>query len=251
MGSDYEAEVAAAVTRFLADVERLAQHHRDRLMSTIAPSLAVTTAPSPVRGRPAASAVRAQPTRAVAATAATPTRPPKASSAKVTASRAAQTTTTASEATPPRRRTAPTSTGPTPDAPPPVNTPPEPATPIVVTSDAPPPASPPPTNSSPVVEPPATDAPVIAAPVLVVPSPVPEPDRPPTVRGVVKWFNVDRGYGFIQGADGRDAFVHVRALDGFQALAEGQPVEYTVTLTRKGLQAVSVARPKASARGSR
>ena len=108
--------------------------------------------------------------------------------------------------------------------------------------------------------------PVIAAPAVApteqaAPTPVPEPNQhvatvPKTVngeicRGVVKWFDSYRGYGFIQGADGRDAFVHQTALAGFGALAEGQPVEYVAQRTRKGLQAVSVARPSASARGSR
>jgi CspA family cold shock protein len=108
-----------------------------------------------------------------------------------------------------------------------------------------------------VVEAPVVEAPAIASPVQVAPAPMAEPDLSAApapkeqegelCRGVVKWFDTYRGYGFIQGTDGRDVFVHQSALNGFGALAEGQAVEYTVQWSHKGLQAVSVARPNAGA----
>lgn len=60
--------------------------------------------------------------------------------------------------------------------------------------------------------------------------------------GTVKWFSQSKGYGFIRGDDGRDAFVHQSAIatPGFRSLAEGQAVEYEVQHTAKGLQAVQV-----------
>ena len=50
------------------------------------------------------------------------------------------------------------------------------------------------------------------------------------VVGTVKWFNTDRGYGFIAPEQGKDVFVHVSALEagGLQALTEGQRVEFEV-----------------------
>lgn len=60
-------------------------------------------------------------------------------------------------------------------------------------------------------------------------------------KGVVKWFNNRRGYGFID-RQGEDVFVHYRAIqgDGFKTLKEGQEVEFTITSGEKGLQAESV-----------
>jgi len=60
--------------------------------------------------------------------------------------------------------------------------------------------------------------------------------------GVVKWFNNARGFGFIQREDGRDVFVHYRAIrgEGYRSLNEGQTVEYTAVEGDKGLQAEDV-----------
>ena len=60
--------------------------------------------------------------------------------------------------------------------------------------------------------------------------------------GTVKWFNNQKGYGFISDAEGYDVFVHYSGLnmDGFKTLEEGQEVEYEVTDGAKGPQAVNV-----------
>jgi len=63
------------------------------------------------------------------------------------------------------------------------------------------------------------------------------------VTGKVKWFNENKGYGFIERDDGSgDVFVHYSAVqgDGFKTLAEGQKVEFEVADTDKGPQANSV-----------
>ena len=67
-------------------------------------------------------------------------------------------------------------------------------------------------------------------------------------RGTVKWFSDAKGYGFIQGDDGRDVFVHYSAIasTGFRTLAQGQAVEYDVQQSAKGLQAVDVTHPGVS-----
>lgn len=61
-------------------------------------------------------------------------------------------------------------------------------------------------------------------------------------QGTVKWFNGQKGYGFIEQADGsKDVFVHVNELAaGVHSLNEGQAVEYDVTQGQKGPQAVNV-----------
>jgi cold shock protein len=68
------------------------------------------------------------------------------------------------------------------------------------------------------------------------------PRRLAMVVGTVKWFNTDRGYGFIAPEQGKDVFVHVSALEasGLQALTEGQRVEFGVEQDAKGLRAVNV-----------
>jgi CspA family cold shock protein len=65
-------------------------------------------------------------------------------------------------------------------------------------------------------------------------------DRVP--RGKVKWFNAQKGYGFITGDDGQDVFVHYSAIsgDGFRSLQEGESVEFEVTQGPKGMQAANV-----------
>jgi cold shock protein len=60
--------------------------------------------------------------------------------------------------------------------------------------------------------------------------------------GTVKWFNADKGYGFIAPESGEDVFVHFSAIEsaGYRSLAEGQPVEFDVTSGPKGPQATNV-----------
>ena len=61
-------------------------------------------------------------------------------------------------------------------------------------------------------------------------------------QGTVKWFNDDKGYGFISQADGEDVFVHFSAIqvEGYKSLEEGQSVEFEVTQGPKGKQAANV-----------
>jgi len=62
-------------------------------------------------------------------------------------------------------------------------------------------------------------------------------------RGTVKWFNAEKGYGFITVEDGsQDVFVHYSAIDmtGYKSLEEGQLVEFEVGTGSKGPQAESV-----------
>ncbi|MCS4284664.1 CspA family cold shock protein [Pseudomonas sp. BIGb0278] len=60
--------------------------------------------------------------------------------------------------------------------------------------------------------------------------------------GTVKWFNDEKGYGFITPESGADLFVHFRAIqgDGFKSLKEGQKVSFVATQGQKGLQADEV-----------
>lgn len=60
--------------------------------------------------------------------------------------------------------------------------------------------------------------------------------------GTVKWFNDQKGYGFIARDDGPDVFVHFSAIqaNGFRTLAEGQRVEFEVVAGQKGDQASDV-----------
>jgi cold shock protein len=62
------------------------------------------------------------------------------------------------------------------------------------------------------------------------------------LRGTVKWFNAEKGYGFISVDDGNDVFVHFSAIqgDGFKTLEEGQAVEFEITQGNRGPQASNV-----------
>jgi cold shock protein len=64
-------------------------------------------------------------------------------------------------------------------------------------------------------------------------------------KGVVKWFNAAKGYGFIQRASGEDVFVHFSAIQmsGYRTLEEGTEVEFEVKRGPKGLQAENVNHP--------
>ena len=61
-------------------------------------------------------------------------------------------------------------------------------------------------------------------------------------KGKVKWFNNQKGYGFITPESGNDVFVHYSAIqgDGYKSLEEGQEVEFEITKGDKGEQATNV-----------
>lgn len=60
--------------------------------------------------------------------------------------------------------------------------------------------------------------------------------------GTVKWFNSDKGFGFITGEDGNDVFAHFSAIqsDGFKTLDEGQAVTFDTEEGPRGLQATNI-----------
>ncbi|WP_379137273.1 cold shock domain-containing protein [Paenibacillus sp. sgz500958] len=62
------------------------------------------------------------------------------------------------------------------------------------------------------------------------------------MKGTVKWFNAEKGYGFLQVEGGEDVFVHFSAIqgDGFKTLDEGQAVEFDITDGNRGPQAANV-----------
>ncbi|WP_340005361.1 cold-shock protein [Paenibacillus sp. FSL K6-0276] len=62
------------------------------------------------------------------------------------------------------------------------------------------------------------------------------------MEGKVKWFNAEKGYGFIETVDGGDVFVHFSAIqtDGFKTLDEGQSVEFDIVEGARGPQAANV-----------
>jgi CspA family cold shock protein len=61
-------------------------------------------------------------------------------------------------------------------------------------------------------------------------------------KGTVKWFNAQKGFGFISDDQGNDVFVHFSglAMDGFKSIDEGQAVTFDVTKGARGMQAVNV-----------
>ena len=63
-------------------------------------------------------------------------------------------------------------------------------------------------------------------------------------RGKVKWFNAEKGFGFIERENGTDVFVHFSAIamDGFKTLDEGMDVQFEVVEGAKGPQAANVVR---------
>ncbi|QQE73291.1 cold-shock protein [Brevibacillus composti] len=63
-------------------------------------------------------------------------------------------------------------------------------------------------------------------------------------QGIVKWFNAEKGYGFIQVEGGDDVFVHYSAIqsEGFKTLEEGQKVEFEIVQGSRGPQAANVAK---------
>lgn len=62
------------------------------------------------------------------------------------------------------------------------------------------------------------------------------------MQGKVKWFNAEKGFGFIEREDGDDVFVHFSAIqsDGFRSLDEGQAVEFDIVEGDRGPQAANV-----------
>ena len=60
--------------------------------------------------------------------------------------------------------------------------------------------------------------------------------------GTVKWFNAEKGYGFIEREDGSDVFVHFSAIqdEGFKSLSEGQNVTFDIVDGNRGPQAANV-----------
>ena len=64
-------------------------------------------------------------------------------------------------------------------------------------------------------------------------------------KGIVKWFDDAKGYGFILNSEGEDVFVHYRSIqiDGYKRLTEGQNVSFLQTRSEKGWQAAEVEIP--------
>lgn len=62
------------------------------------------------------------------------------------------------------------------------------------------------------------------------------------VNGVVKWFNPEKGFGFIEREGGEDVFVHFSAIrgEGYKTLEEGQRVQFDLEKGQRGLQATNV-----------
>ena len=62
------------------------------------------------------------------------------------------------------------------------------------------------------------------------------------MNGTVKWFNAEKGFGFITGEDGKDVFAHFSQInkDGYKTLEEGEEVTFEVAEGPKGLQAENI-----------
>jgi len=62
------------------------------------------------------------------------------------------------------------------------------------------------------------------------------------MNGTVKWFNAEKGYGFITGEDGKDIFAHYSAIigDGYKSLENGQKVSFDVANGTRGPQAANI-----------
>ncbi|QNO15627.1 cold shock domain-containing protein [Alkalicella caledoniensis] len=62
------------------------------------------------------------------------------------------------------------------------------------------------------------------------------------MQGKVKWFNAEKGYGFLETEDGSDVFVHFSSIqgEGFKTLNEGEAVEFDITDSDRGPQAANV-----------
>ena len=73
-----------------------------------------------------------------------------------------------------------------------------------------------------------------------------------TYEGFVKWFNNDKGYGFLSRQDGDDVFCHYSAINagGFKTLQEDQKVRFEIEQGPKGLQAINVVRALIYASGT-
>ncbi|MGL5278289.1 MAG: cold-shock protein [Cetobacterium sp.] len=66
------------------------------------------------------------------------------------------------------------------------------------------------------------------------------------MKGTVKWFNEEKGFGFITGEDGKDVFAHFSQIkkDGFKSLKENEEVEFDVVKGDRGLQAENIVSSK-------
>jgi CspA family cold shock protein len=69
-------------------------------------------------------------------------------------------------------------------------------------------------------------------------------ERGMRIRGKVKWFNDQKGYGFIEHEGGKDVFVHFSSIqgEGFKSLSENQEVEFEIADGPKGPQAINVSK---------
>jgi len=62
------------------------------------------------------------------------------------------------------------------------------------------------------------------------------------MNGIVKWFNADKGYGFITAEDGKEVFAHFSNIsgDGYKSLEEGQAVTFDIEVNDRGPQATNI-----------